>query len=163
VPISFLCFFIIRHVAKVIMTGKTMKAIEKAALAVRVAIFARLEKRYISEYDSQAPTIATAITNILFSDKFPEDSPAKVLLETQEDTIEKELLALQDDRDLLTMVHITLSQEIAIRHAYGSTTEQIEETFNKLEKYGLLVPIEEVTTDKFVCLANEFFDNNRDE
>ena len=139
-----------------------MKAIEKAALAVRVATFARLKKRYESEYCSQASAIATAITNILFSDEFPEDSPAKVSLETQEDTIEKELVALQDDRELLSMVHITLSQEIGIRYAYGSTAEQIEETFNKLKKYGLLVPIEEVTADKFVYLANEFFDNNRD-
>lgn len=145
-----------------VLAGKTMKAIEKAALAVRVATFARLTKRYESEYDSQASALAVAITNILFSDDFPEDSPAKVLLETQGDTIEKELVALQDDGELLCMVHITLSQEIGIRYAYGSTAEQIEETFNKLKKYGLLIPTEEVTAEKFVHLANEFFDNNVD-
>ena len=137
-----------------------MKAIKKAALAVRVATFARLRKRYKSQYDSQASALAAAITNILFSDEFPEDSPAKVLLETQEDTIEKELVALQDDRELLGMVHITLSEEIGIRYAYGSTAEQIEETFNNLRQYGLLVPVKGMTTNKFLNLAKEFCNEN---
>lgn len=138
-----------------------MKNIEQASLKVRLATFGRLEKRYESEYGPQASTLAVAITNLLFSDVFPDDSPAKVLLETQGNTIEKELFALQDDKELLTMIHVTLSQEIGIRYAYGSTAEQIEESFDRLKKYGLLVPAKGVATDQFVCLANEFFDNNR--
>ena len=61
------------------------------------------------------------------------------------------------------MVHITLSEEIGIRHAYGATAEQIEETFNKLKRYGLLVPVEGVKNDKFVDLANQFYHNNTSE
>ena len=138
-----------------------MEDIKQASLKVRLATFGRLEKRYESEYGSQASTLAVAITNLLFSDVFPDDSPAKVLLETQENTIEKELLALQDDKELLTMIHVTLSQEIGIRYAYGSTAEQIEESFDRLKKYGLLVQTKGVSKEQFVYLANEFFDSNR--
>ena len=88
VPTCLLCL-IIRHVVKVILAGKYMKNIEQASLKVRLATFGRLEKRYESEYGPQASTLAVAITNLLFSDVFPDDSPAKVLLETQGNTIEK--------------------------------------------------------------------------
>jgi len=97
----------------------------------------------------------------LLADTSPDDTPASVFLKNHEDIVDKELPNLKDDEELLNMAHITLSQEIGIRHAYGATVEQIEETFKKLERYGLLVPVKQVTTDEFVHIANAFYDSNK--
>ena len=153
-------YFTVMNPIRIMKAGRMMRRIQAGAAKVRVATFARLKKRYKPQYGSQAPALATAITNTLFADKSPDGSPAKVIIQTQKGTIEKELVNLRSDEELLTMVHITLSQEIPIRHAYGSTAEQIEEAFDELKQHGLLVPTEGVTTDKFLRLANEFYDNN---
>jgi len=155
-----LSLLIIRHIFRVMRAGKITQRIKDAGLKVRVATFARLEARYKSKYRSQAPVLATAIANELFSDVSPDNSPAKMFSETHKDVIEEELTKLSDDKDLLSMTHLTLSQEIGVRHAYGTTAEQIEETFNKLERYALLVPVEGILIDKFEVLANEFFNSN---
>lgn len=155
-----LSLFIIRHIFKIMQAGKIMQRIKDAALKVRVATFARLEARYKSKYGSQAPVLATAITNELFSDISPDDSPAKIFSETHKDIIEEELAKLSDDNNLLRIVHLTLTQEIGIRHAYGATAEQIEETFSKLGHHELLILTENVPIDEFICLANDFYNNN---
>ncbi|HEW79692.1 MAG TPA: hypothetical protein ENH34_07005 [Phycisphaerales bacterium] len=155
-----LTLFVIRHVLKIMRAGKVMKKIENASLKVRVATFARLTKRYEPKYGSQDKVLATVVTNELFSDTSQDDTRAGVFLKNHRDIIGKELCNLTDDKELLRMVHITLSEEILIRHAYGATAEQIEETFDKLKQYGLLVPVEEVKTDKFIDLANQFYRNN---
>jgi len=145
---------------KVWRAGRTMRQIQQASSKVRVATFARLIKRYEPRYGSQAKPLACAITNMLFYDEFQEGTPAMALLQTQKGIIEKELQALKDDKDLLTMVHITLSEEIGVRYAHGSTAEQIEETFNNLKQYGLLVPVKGLKTNEFLNLANEFYLNS---
>ena len=151
------------HVLKVLQAGKIMKGIEKATLMVRVAAFARLTKSYEPKYGSQARILARAVTNELLSDTSPDDTPAAVFLKNHRDIVEKELSNLANDEELLRIVHITLSQEIGIRHAYGASPEQIQETFNKLKRYGLLTPAKEMTMDEFVNLANAFYDSNKSE
>ena len=164
VIIGILCILsllVIRHILRIMRAGRKMERIEKAALIVRIATFTRLENRYKLEYGSQAPLLARAVTNELFSDTSPDDSRANVFLKKHKDVVEKELTALRGDTHLLTLANITLSQEIGIRHARGASAEQIEETFNKLKRYGLIVPVEPATINKFVELAHDFFDENR--
>jgi len=158
-----LSLLIVRHILRIRTAGKEMKKVEKAALQVRIATFARLTKRYEPKYGSQNKILAMAVTNELFSDTSSDDTPSAVFLKDHRDIVEKELSNLSNDEELLRIVHITLSQEIGIRHAYGASPEQIQETFNKLKRYGSLTPAKEMTMDEFVNLVNAFYDSNKSE
>lgn len=117
------------HVLKVLQAGKIMKGIEKAALMVRIATFARLAKRFEPKYGSQNKVLARAITNELFSDTSPDNTPAAVFLKNHRDIVEKELSNLANDEELLRIVSITLSQEIRntprLRCISGTNTRNI--------------------------------------
>lgn len=104
--------------------------------------------------------MATATTNELFSDISPDNTPAQIFLETHKDIVEKELANLKDDTELLTMVHMTLSEEIGVRFAYDAGPKEIENTFNKLRRLGLLVPVKNTSTDEFINYAHAFYKKN---
>ncbi len=140
--------------------GEEMGKLGKAGLMVRVASFSRLKNRYLSQYDDEAKKLAVAVVNELFSDESKEGTPAASFIREHGDVVEGELKKLKDDKELLLIVHHTLSHEIGLRHAYGESAEKIEQSFLKLKNNGLLVPTEPLRDEEFLHAVNVFYENN---
>ena len=150
----------LHYLFRVRKSAAKMHAIERAALAVRIAAFSRLEQRYRAQWGDEAGPLAVAVTDELFSDLPSPDSPAAHFIARHPDVVSKYLRDLADDTELLTITYHTLHASIPVMWANGIPAEQVLDPMNKMTQLGLNVDVAPISDEEFLRLAEDFHKAN---
>ncbi len=125
---------------------KRANRIITARIHTGIALQTRLQNCYKEKYKE----LTAAVISELFYEKTLRCSPIRSFLDDNETLVMEELTKLKDDKEVLEAVHVMLSTQIQRCKSEGLDAEPAEKTIKKLEKLGLLVTIESMSTSEVI-------------
>jgi len=121
-------------------------------------VFARLLSRYHATHgEGHAARYAMAVTNILFS--LPAQEMDRRFLEHHRETVDKEVKALKDDREIREIVTETVTMRIVFAsRERGCSQKDLMKPIESLKNLGLYLQGDSIPTPRsFVVKAEAFF------